>query len=231
MVKGQPDYQGVVGRQEVTTRQNLLFPGGRAILIDDFSSPAEAFRDVIVGAGQINLQIGYPFTAPACAYMLSGAVIGNYSMIYYETGLPRTEQVGVECAFAMQTGAGTRFYIEVRTYDLTNLNTAEVYFSYDNNSWYYLNAAGGSTMIPNSTRGLRVGLSTYHRVKLIVDFANAEYMFLYVDDRVYDLRGIAVNQAASAIFTHIRVVYGVYSETAVIHVVRIDNVSITEEEL
>jgi len=230
MVRGSPDYLGVLKKVEATIRQNIIFPTGKAIFSDNFSTPSETFRQSFAGVGTINIVTEYPFTPPSCVRLITGAVITNYEGIYYEAGLPRSFKLGCETAFCFADATSTYFYIIMYWGKGNETYSGRVRYSRVNQFWEYLNSINVWTRLTGSDMNLQVWVNNYHRVKLIIDFSLKKYVSLQIDSYFIDMSYLDVRTIIFPVNEGYYVELRAETQAAAAKTVYIDNLIITEEE-
>lgn len=230
MPRGRPDYQGVDTRSEITLRQNLLFPTGRAFLVDSYSDPSISYTTAFLGAGTITRSTVSPLTGPACLKIDTGAVANNWSAATYNLGLPRSYKIGFEVAFSLNSAVNTTFTMYILRYDGTNQHFASIYYDQNLGHWRYINNLGAPVFIPGSTMTFHCTDNTYHRAKMSIDSSTGQYLWFEFDNYVFDMRNIPYQTGLSAVAMYMLVAVRITTSAAVAKTARIDNIAVTEED-
>jgi len=230
MTRGYPDYQGVPTRGEVTIRQNILFPSGRVLLMDDFETPSPLYEMTWSVAGTAEIVTDIPMTGSGCFKMVTAAADTRWGQINYYMGLVRSQVVGMEFAYYIHNEDNADMSIRIERCNTTRQDLGSVRYNITEDYWEYYSDAGAWVKIPGSDMEIPNWHHQYDRVKLIVDFSINEYVILYVNNYRFDLSGLAIHSEA--------VLGGDWTSYSVRLTTReddnktfyIDNVAITEED-
>ena len=230
MVRGYPDWQGVSKKVEATIRQNIIFPTGRVIFSDEFSTPSVTWRSVFAGAGTQEIVTINSFTPPGCVRLLTAATAGNYEGMYYEAGLPRSFKLGVEAAFCFADAVDTYLNIIVYWGKGNETYSGKVRYSRTNKYWEYVNSVNVWTRLPGSDMNLQVWVNNYHRVKVIMDFSLKKYVSLQIDSYFIDMSDLNLRTITFPVNEGYYIELRAETQANAAKTVYIDNLIITEEE-
>lgn len=141
---------------------------------------------------------------------------------------PLAGRVGVESSFDVYHGVGlVQLFLSYR--DGQRAAAYGVRFSAASAEVTYFDATGSwATLVPPFT--LPVDLDRFYTWKLVVDPARYQYVRLLIDDRIYDMSGIAAYTQPDTSFTSLRVGVGALGTASGSITAYIDDIIVTVDE-
>ena len=228
MATGAPDWQGLRWKTEAVNRPNIMYPGGRQIMYDGFDESTLHWK-----MGGTAGQTGVVSTDQALkgeASMKITTPLGptaNVSAAKY-LGLPPTTKIGFQCAFYVGVPNVTDFRFTLDYYAGTKDANAIVLYDYANKKWRYWTSAGAFADIPGGLQDLTEDSAPWQFMKLAVDFGADKYMYLRVNDTVFNLSALSlkttVEDHAKMLSTIVR-----FQSANAVRSMYIDEVMITDE--
>ena len=218
---------------------------GRAIFVDTFEHYTALITEKwYVGAGAVALSTVRPKTGLQHMLLTTGAVIGNQAIATLYMGAFPMGQFGIAFDFeAYDVGeiAGYRQlpYIGIRFTDEDFDCYAYIEYRGEANlDWRYYNQLSAWADIPDSEydaveAGLLGDRPNYHHIKMTCDFDTGHYKGLWIDSKYFDLSALQMDKAARAApggIMMLTVDIGVTTALANAHIMRVDNVILTDQE-
>jgi len=192
MATGAPDWQGLRWKTEAVNRPNIMYPGGKQIVYDGFDTATLHWK--ISGDGD---QTGVVSTDQALkgeASMKLGTGLGAtaYVIAAKYLGLPPTTKIGFQCAFYVGVPNVLDFRFALDYYSGTKTSNAIVLYDYVNKKWQYWPSTEVFTDIPGGSQDLTEDSAPWQFMKLAVDFDTGKYMYLRVNNDVFDMSTLSL---------------------------------------
>lgn len=171
---------------------------GRIVWSDDFDGlQLRWVPTVTAGVGDVGLTSALPYCGDQCCHMKTGAVLNDYTAITRGMYLPLDKNLGFQSAFRLDSSWDNAYLdFQMLLYDGTNLHLASLRVNSTGAVWtgqYYTSAGGWTSAL--TTWSPRVS-STWHQIKMVVDFTNGLMVRGLIDNNVIDLSAIPTNKTA-----------------------------------
>ena len=225
--QSRPDWSAE--KTEVVIRTNLLYPSGRIIYSDDFSSPVVAWSlsgDLGYSAG---LTTTYTFTPPSAMKLTTPATATKRARMIKIFGLATTKIIGIQTAFNLDGGGTNQLVFSMNRRATGIYWTGTITYDAVNEKWIYVDVDGNEQDVSGGSQNLSRGTGIYHFFKAIFDFEDGEYVGFYSDDTFYSMKGISLRKEVAGGSEQMTTAINLIATTNAAENVWIDNVTITEE--
>lgn len=202
---------------------------GQVVWMDGFEEGIGKWLATVVGTdAAVALNGDYARNGAWCAKLTGGSDGSGYAMISRLLAFPLLGRMGFEYSFAFD-GDLNVLELVFLLYDGTDLHRPVIRYDHPKKLLVYWDSGYGWVPIAS---GVDLFLSDlpFWTWKLVVDFGGEEYVHLVVNDKYYDLAGIAYPQVASEVNAHLLLIIRNYSLSGENGVVYIDDVIITQNE-
>ena len=170
---------------------------GDVVWLDDFEDNIAKWLVTSLGTGAgVALSTEAARNGAKSAKITTGNAQNDYASIAKYLGSLVTGEVGAEISFTLSDSL-IKVMLYLFYYDGTNQHFAGIDYRLDNDTLYYVNAAGGTSVI---AAGVALAASQYlfHTIKLVIDLKNDKYARLILDGVEYDLSSYSYQVTASA---------------------------------
>jgi hypothetical protein len=202
---------------------------GNLIWYDDFeAAAAPKWQYVMAAGGSVALSTDRAWMGNQSMKCVTDVDAGDYAYIAKKFCLPIERTIGAEVMFYL--GGGKPIVI-LRIYANTGSIFAVVQVKYDHNTGklYYSDSTGADVELPRTDNITLLG-EYWLYIKLVADWDKLEYVRLMFGSTTYDLSGIAMQSAASAVEKNLFVYVRNNAATAEAATVYFDNFILTQNE-
>ena len=203
--------------------------GGIVLFVEDFADGMNRWVTVVQGAGDVvDLSLTRSLNGLLSARLLAASILNPLTRLYTELPRQIPSVIGGEIAFSMD-GATGEVQLELSQHDGNTFLAGSVLYDPVNDLVRYIDSAGNWTTLASSVN-LVTSDYVFHRMKLVTDIVNEEYVKVLLDDQAYSLSGVALhnNPVQGLGGLSIQVTnQGVVGES---HAVYVDRVIVTQNE-
>lgn len=202
---------------------------GEVFLLDDFEASALKCATITTGTGAaVALSSAAAKSGSQSCKLTTGNAEDNLAGIQRRSYLPVSGQFGFEYSFALGSDL-KRLWSYGYAYDGVSLHSPSVRYNPQLDTLEYMDS-GGSWVNLDSGLDLCEMDVMFHSMKLVFDFANQEYIRLRLDEKTYNLAGIAYQTGANAAAPRFDAVVAAINNAAGNHYAYIDDIIITQNE-
>lgn len=170
---------------------------GRLIWSDGAEEAVLQWNLLLVGAGAVSRSTVAVWRGAASALLSTPAVGPTGAGIWKRFYNPQTGRYGAEIAWSSALTAPNYLDLSIVVRDGVNRYTATLRLAIRGGLVQYNNAAGGWTNIPIPLCYIQ-DLHYWHKMKLVIDVDNLEYVRVLVDGYEYDMTGIPFHTVLDA---------------------------------
>lgn len=223
-----PDYSPQ--KTEVTLRPFMIFPSGRMILTDDFEATLVKWQGSGDAGGSISRDTAVAESGEAALQIKTVATNNKAFLAQRFFGGVETNRLGIEFNFTLLSGSDSKFTLTFQYFDGTNNNFSRIRYGRTEGKWFYADSNNDLQEVPNGEQSIFDSSFCWNRFKLIIDVSTGKYVQLKVNDQVYDLSALSFFVGPSGTAAHGVIQLQAKTGSASASTLRIDNVTITEED-
>jgi len=229
MTSGSPDWAGLRWKVEVVQRPNLMYPSGKIILYDDFETATSTWGLIAAGGGTAELSTAAAYSGQGSVHLIPSNNGTSYASMGRDGGMPLSNKVGIQFAWCSDTDQLSLMRVIVTGWTIVYHWVGEVRYDHVNGKWQYYDSSGSWEDVPNGTQAQTAAGTTWHMMKLIVDYSTGKYVRLYSDADSWDLSDISMRDIGATTAKEITAAIGFLSVGTPSPVIYVDDVAITEE--
>ena len=202
---------------------------GDVVWLDDFESGVGKWLPVTSGVGAgVVVSNSYARNGLYSCELTAGTTMAQVATIQRVLPYPVLSRMGFECSFAFDSNLA-EIYLTFDMFDGASQHIAEVRYDYVNKKLQYRDSDNNWQDIATSL-DLRQSYYPFWVWKLVVDFANEEYVRLVLNETEHKLDGIAYRKTAAGTIASLRPSITNRGAAAANAVVYVDDVIITQNE-
>ena len=202
---------------------------GIVVFVDDFSNGLNRWTTAIGGAGDVvDLSLVEGLSGPFSVRLLAASVVSPLAEIGLTLPRQIASRIGGELAFAIDATTSI-IELTLNQYDGSNLLRATVRYSPVNETLQYLDSAG-NYVTKQTGIALLTEANVWHRMKLVTDLENEEYVKVLLDDTAYSLTDVALRKTASALTERFSMLIWNRGRVGSSDTVYVDRVIVTQNE-
>lgn len=164
---------------------------GEVVWMDDFRYGLAPWRTGVIGTGaEVSIVANETDGSPYAMKLIGGSTEGNIVAIYKDYTKETLSRVGLEFSFIALT-AFDLIYLDIIAKDGVTTQWGRVRLTYSTGTWAYIDS--DSVYQDIASPGFLIeDVNAYHRVKLVIDLVENEYVHLLYDDNSYSLAGYSL---------------------------------------
>ncbi len=170
---------------------------GNVLYYTDWRDSLGGWSVSLVGTGALGRVLALnPFRGDTTLNLVCGSGAGGQVSVAKSFVPAHIGRVGLECMFALNDGV-TLFTLTLIDFGGVSSNAYRIRYNSETQVLAYQSSDGTYVTIA-SDLNLRVGLSIYHLLKLVIDLSTSKYVRAILDHVTYSLTSIAPFPALSA---------------------------------